>query len=135
MSMGRAVNSLIGRYGQKVSLCSLVEGKIRRRVCSAMMQYVKGTSAQYSHTPLGEEDGQKLLYLGEASQPLKAEGDWVLWDGRKLKVVSAHPVYCGTELAYWRGVLLAMAEDCLENEDYPWEEDLEEVEEEVEHGF
>lgn len=132
MTVGRQVTTLIGRYGRSVSVCTEVEGKIRRGECCAMIQYVKGATSQYTYTPLGEENGQKLLYLGEAHQSLRAEKDWVLWDGRKYQVILAHPVYCGSELAYWRGILRDMATDCDENEELPWEEDLEE---EVEDGF
>lgn len=106
----------------------MVEGKLRRRVCCGMMQYVKGTQEQYTFSPLGEENQQKVLYLGQASVEIVALEHWIAWKGKKYQVVSAHPVYCGGDIGYWRGILKEMAEDCGGNVLYPEEETLGEEE-------
>lgn len=108
MSLARQVTALIERYGHEISLCSGGE----ERTGKAMLQFVKGTGEQFTYSPLGEENRQKILYLGQASLGISASGDRVLWGEKKYQVLSAHPVYCGTDLAYWRGILTEVALDC-----------------------
>ncbi len=105
------ITSLIVSYGQAMTLWRQGEAVETR----ALLQWVKGSGEQYSYGPLGEENLQKLLYFGLAGAEISALGDWVSWQGRQFDIVSAHPVYCGTYVAYWRAVLKERSGACEEN--------------------
>lgn len=110
MGIGSQISALIQEYGQDVTLWSQAEDCFSQG--KAILQYVKGTDSQYGMTVLGEENKQRLLYLGLACEKISALGDWVLWEGKKYLVISAHPVYVGTTMAYWRGILKEMGQEC-----------------------
>lgn len=105
------ITSLIGSHGQTVTLWRSGEAVETQ----AFLQWVKGSGAQYSYGPLGEENLQKVLYFGQAGEEISALGDWISWKGRQFDIVSAHPVYCGRFVGYWRGVLKERPVACGEN--------------------
>lgn len=107
--MATEISALIQGQGTTVSVVSGEE----QRECRAVIQVVKQNQAQFTPTAYGLEDGLKYLYLGTAGVPLSSQGDVVLWNGGRFAVVAAHPVYWGSFIAYWRGILEPMAEDCL----------------------
>lgn len=72
---------------------------------TAMLQWVKGSGEQYAPSSLSMGNQQKILYLGEAGQELSAPLDEVVWQERRFRVLSAHPVLSGSHIAYWRGIL------------------------------
>lgn len=113
MNMARQVTALIQQYGQLVEVCR--DGDVVE--CRGMLQTVKSAEGQYTYTPLGEENGQKILYLGEASVGISALGDSLRWQGKKYRFISAQPVYCGTDMAYWRGILKEVATECENNQE------------------
>ncbi len=110
MGLSAQISALIQEYGQAVELWSQAKDAFSQG--KAILQYVKGTDSQYGMTVLGEENKEKLLYLGLACDEISALGDWVLWEGKKYLVISAHPVYLGTAVAYWRGILRESGEIC-----------------------
>lgn len=109
MRMDRQVMALIQQYGQGVEVLWKKEfatglpplGEQKRS--KAMVQLIRNSAAEESLNPLGKECLQKYLYLGEAK--IACTESLVRWQGRMYEVLSASPVYVGTYLSYWRGVL------------------------------
>ncbi len=114
MRLDLEIGNLIFQYGHRVTV---ERGKDTGETLevSAILQWVKGTGEQLAPSPLAVHDSQKILYLGEAGVQLEAGRDEVLWEGRRYRVLSAHPVLSGSHIAYCRGVLKEKEVACHEN--------------------
>lgn len=111
MKIVREVAGLIQRYGQEVWIVGGQEGGGQK--CRGILQYIKKADAGVAVSPLGEQGIRQVLYLGKASREIRA-GEQIQWQEGWYRVIRAHPVYSGTYLVYWRGILQEMSPFCEE---------------------
>lgn len=106
MRLDQEISSLIVQFGSEVTILRQTEeGEQERLSAWAMLQCQKSSGEQYQPGPFSIKNTHKILYLGEAGCPLYSLKDEVEWEGRRFRVLSAHPVLSGSHIAYWRGML------------------------------
>ena len=107
----RTIVSLLRRHGEQVTLLDR-EGK----VVAVGWAWVQARSLREQvpqiPTPLGQEDRERFLLLGEASLPL-AEATWVQWQGAYYEIVNAQQVFLGNKPCHQRALLRKREEGCL----------------------
>ncbi len=104
---------ILARFGRGVELYRSDE--TQGRVGFALIQSLaEGGGRSSVPTPLGEVQGARFLYLGEAALSLEGmEGGRVLCDEVWYEVLNAQGVYLGRALSHWRGILCLREEEAL----------------------
>lgn len=113
MRQATAVEDILRRYGQEMTVCAGPEGP--ETPVRAMLQPIRANrreEEQVLPTPLGRRREDRFLYLGQAEVPLKAgTGAFLRWREEQYAVQSAQPIYLGKELSHWWAVLVPMDEE------------------------
>ncbi len=91
---------ILARYGQAV----LVERNGRQETAQAFIQplFRREEDVPETVTGIGWTDGRVWRYLGRTEA---AEGDTVVWQGRRFRVRSGRGWYLGGRLVCWQAVL------------------------------
>lgn len=101
----------LAQYGQTVELhYAGMETEVAVR---AFLQAIPNHSEEKTvPTPLGAARQDRYLYLGDPEYAPDAlgEGGYVLWQGGRYGVRTAHPVYIGDTINHWCAVLEPLEE-------------------------
>ena len=109
--MTGAFRTVLERYGQTVELhCEGAQEGIARRAFVQALS--RDAGEQRLPTPLGRVRQDRFLYLGDPDGDLECLGEtgYILWNGVRYRVRTAHPVYVGETVDHWRAVLEILEE-------------------------
>lgn len=102
------------RYGQTVELH--YEGAETGIALRAFVQAIsQRAEEQLLPTPLGRARQDTFLYLGDPDGALDTLGEtgYILWNGGRYRVRTAHPVYVGDAVHHWWAVLEPREEEMV----------------------
>lgn len=98
--MSTAFERILEEYGQSVTVCS---GGGTQQPTRAFLQPVEEKQGDLP-TILGAVKRDRYLYLGDPAVPLDG-AEFVLWLGRKFRVVTGQPIYVGDRANHWWAIL------------------------------
>lgn len=103
-------SKLAGRCAQILTLQRENEPDREIRAFLQQIEERGGDRCSELPTPLGILRKERFFYLGPAEISLGKES-FFLWQGRRLRALTAQPVYVGTELSHWQAVLVPEDEE------------------------
>ncbi|MEG1858153.1 MAG: hypothetical protein RR216_05380 [Pseudoflavonifractor sp.] len=107
--MRQTVKRILERYGQSVSIH--YGGGAADAATRAFLQPLEEKQGDLP-TPLGAVKRTRYLYLGDPEVRPEGPGEgYILWQGRRFRVVTAQAVFLGDRVNHWRAVLTEQDEE------------------------